>query len=73
MAQPSSLPLGVRSIEWLRSHGAAPLVNDIERWYYTWTAPKPGGPTLKTLPTIPSSGASRAAALLARSATGRHE
>jgi hypothetical protein len=61
MAQPSSLPLGVRSIEWLRSHGAAFAVNDIERWYYEWTAPKPGGPTLKALPTVASSVASRQA------------
>ena len=52
MAQPSSLPLGVRSIEWLRGHGAAWLVDDVERWYYEWTAPKPGGPTLRAIPTI---------------------
>ncbi len=52
MAQPSSLPLGVRSLEWLRSHGAAFLVDDVERWYYEWTAPKPGGPTLTTIPQV---------------------
>lgn len=52
MLQPSSLPLGIRSVEWLRGHGAAWLVNDVERFYYTWRAPKPGGPTLKTLPRV---------------------
>ena len=34
MLQPSSLPLGIRSIEWLRGHGGAWLVNDVERLYY---------------------------------------
>ncbi len=55
MLKPSSLPLGVRSVEWLRANGGAWLVNDVERWYYRWTAPKPGGPTLTTLPTVVSS------------------
>jgi predicted DNA-binding transcriptional regulator AlpA len=50
--QPSSLPLGVRSVEWVRAHGGAWLVNDVERIYYSWTAPKPGGPGLKTLPVV---------------------
>jgi len=52
MAQPSSLPLGVRSVEWVRSHGGAWFVNDVERAYYSWKAPKPGGPALRTLPTV---------------------
>ena len=50
MLKPSSLPLGVRSVEWLRAHHGAWLVNDVERIYYSWTAPKPGGPALRTLP-----------------------
>jgi hypothetical protein len=54
MLQPSSLPLGVRSVEWLRANGAAPIVDQIERWYYEWKAPAPGGPTLKALPTLPA-------------------
>jgi hypothetical protein len=52
MLRPSSLPLGVRSIEWLRANGAAWLVNDVESAYYRWTAPKKGGPQLRVLPTV---------------------
>jgi Phosphodiester glycosidase len=52
MLQPSSLPLGVRSVEWLRANGAAWLVNDFENLYYQWTAPKKGGPPLRTLRTV---------------------
>ncbi|MGZ4358620.1 MAG: hypothetical protein ACXVZW_02440 [Gaiellaceae bacterium] len=52
MMRPSSLPLGVRSVEWMRANGAAWLVNDVENVYYRWTAPKKGGPTLKTLPKV---------------------
>jgi hypothetical protein len=50
--RPSSVPLGVRSVEWLRANGAAWLVNDIERVYYSWTAPKKGGPALRALPSV---------------------
>ena len=52
MLKPSSLPLGVRSVEWVRANGGAWLVNDVERLYYKWKAPKPGGPALKTLPKV---------------------
>jgi hypothetical protein len=61
MLQPSSLPLGVRSVEWLRANGAAWLVNDVERVYYSWTAPKPGGPALRTLPSVGRAAVSRPA------------
>ena len=47
MLQPSSLPLGIRSVEWLRANDGAWLVNDVERVYYSWHAPRPGGPALK--------------------------
>ncbi len=52
MIKPSSLPIGVRSVEWVRAHGGAWLVDDIERVYYRWTAPAKGGPTLRTLPKV---------------------
>ncbi len=52
MMRPSSLPLGIRSVEWLRASGFSWLVNDVERLYYTWTAPKKGGPPLETLPSV---------------------
>ena len=54
--QPSSLPLGVRSVEWLRMNHFNWLVDDVEHVYYSWRAPKRGGPQLKTLPSIGLSG-----------------
>ena len=50
MLQPSSLPLGVRSVEWLRTHHGNWLVDEVEHIYYGWKAPKKGGPQLKSLP-----------------------
>jgi len=50
MLQPSSLPLGVRSVEWLRNHHGNWLVDEVENIYYSWKAPKKGGPQLKSLP-----------------------
>src|SRR5579862_57060 len=52
MLQPSSLPLGVRSVEWLRNNHANWLVDEVEHVYYTWKAPKKGGPQLKRLPVV---------------------
>jgi len=50
--QPSSLPLSVRSVEWLRMHRLNWVVDEAEHVYYTWQAPKKGGPQLKTLPAV---------------------
>ena len=52
MLQPSSLPLGVRSVEWLRTHHGNWLVDEVEHVYYSWKAPKKGGPQLKALPAV---------------------
>jgi phosphodiester glycosidase len=52
MIKPSSLPLSVRTIEWIRANHGAWAVDTIERWWYEWHAPKKGGPQLKTLPTV---------------------
>jgi hypothetical protein len=52
MLQPSSLPLGIRTIEWLRANHAAWLVNRAEGLWYSWQAPSRGGPALSTLPTV---------------------
>jgi hypothetical protein len=41
---------GVRTVEWLRDNGARGLVNDVENFYYSLTAPSKGGPALKALP-----------------------
>lgn len=50
--QPSSLPLGVRSVEWLRMNHFNWLVDEAEHVYYSWRAPKKGGHQLKTLPAV---------------------
>src|SRR5665213_2339723 len=51
--QPSSLPLAVRSVEWVRSHHGSWLVDETEHVYYGWlTAPRTGGPALAKLPPI---------------------
>src|SRR5690349_15278655 len=42
MLKPSSLPLGVRSVEWLRTHHGNWLVDEVEQIYYSWNAPKKG-------------------------------
>ena len=52
MIQPSSLPLGVRSVEWVRNHHGNWLVDEVEHVYYGWKAPKKGGPQLKALPAV---------------------
>jgi Phosphodiester glycosidase len=52
MLQPSSLPLGVRSVEWLRNHHGNWLVDGVEHVYYGWKAPKKGGPQLRSLPAV---------------------
>ncbi len=52
MMQPSSLPLWPRSVEWLRANHGNWIVDEVEHYYYSWKAPAPGGPQLKTLPTV---------------------
>ena len=52
MVQPSSLPLGVRSVEWLRNNHMNWLVDGVEHVYYSWKAPKKGGPQLAALPKV---------------------
>jgi hypothetical protein len=52
MSQASNSSLGIRTVEWLRDHGAAGLVAQIESTYYSLTAPAKGGPTLRALPGV---------------------
>jgi hypothetical protein len=52
MTQPSSLPLWPRTVEWIRQHNGNWLVDEAEHYYYTWKAPKKGGPQLRSLPKI---------------------
>ena len=50
MEAPSNVPFGLRAIEWMRDNGAAWLVSDIERYYYSWSAPSTGGAALQEAP-----------------------
>jgi hypothetical protein len=51
MVKPSSLPLSVRSVEWVRSHHGSWLVDSAEHVYYGWVkAPAKGGRALTALP-----------------------
>jgi hypothetical protein len=50
--EPSSLPLGVRTVEWLRMHHFNWAVDEAEHVYYSWKTPAKGGPQLKTLPAV---------------------
>ena len=62
MAEPSNSSLGIRSVEWLRDHGAAGLVSEVESIYYSLTAPSKGGPTLRALPQVGYEATARARA-----------
>jgi hypothetical protein len=51
--RPSSLPIGVNSVEWLRQHHFNWLIDNAEHYYYGWfKAPHKGGPGLTTLPSV---------------------
>ncbi len=52
VTKPSSSPFGVRTVEWVRANVSSSLVNEIERQYYSWTAPSTGGSTLTALPSV---------------------
>jgi len=54
MLAPTSMPTGVRSVEWVRSHVPFGnwIVDEIEKIYYTSKAPKKGGHQLKALPAV---------------------
>lgn len=62
MAEPSNSSLGIRSVEWLRDHGAAQLVSQVESVYYSLTAPSKGGATLRALPQVGYEASARARA-----------
>ena len=52
MHEPSNSSFGIRTVEWLRDHGAAGLVAQVESFYYGLTAPGKGGATLRALPRV---------------------
>jgi hypothetical protein len=71
MLKPSSLPLGVRSVEWLRSHHGNWLVDEAESIYYRWKTPAKGGPQLKSLPKVGIARAAPSAAMRSSPAGAR--
>ena len=50
VAQPSNSTVFINAVEWLRDNGARGLVNGVENFYYSLTAPAKGGPALHRLP-----------------------
>jgi hypothetical protein len=50
LGQRSDSSVGIRTVEWLTSHGARGIVDRVESIYYSLTAPATGGPALKALP-----------------------
>src|SRR5438105_4501389 len=54
MLEPTSMTLKERSVEWVRHDVPFGnwIVDNIEHVYYTWNAPKKGGPQLKALPAV---------------------
>lgn len=50
--QPRNVSWSIATVEWARSHGANPLVSQVENWYYELNAPSKGGPPLKSLPQV---------------------
>jgi hypothetical protein len=57
MLEPSNSSFSIRSVEWLRDHGAAGIVSKVESIYYSLTAPAKGGPALHALPRVGVGGA----------------
>ena len=52
-SQPSSLPLSVRSVEWVRQHHGNWLVDTAEHVYFGYLkSPQKGGPALTALPAV---------------------
>jgi len=52
LTYPGEAPLDVRTVDWIRENGGAPLVNAVENWWYTRQAP----PTSAPDPTLGSAG-----------------
>lgn len=59
LAAPGQATWQVRTVDWVRDHGGAPLVNTVENWYYSRQAPTDNPPAPANLPQ-PSTAASTA-------------
>jgi hypothetical protein len=44
LTYPGEAPLDVRTVDWIRDNGGAPLVNAVENWWYTRQAPPTSAP-----------------------------
>jgi hypothetical protein len=69
MARPSNSSVPIRSVEWLRDSGGAGLVSDVERVYYSLTAPQKGGAALRQLPSAGVTATATATATASATAT----
>ena len=69
MTKPSNVSFGVRTVEWIRDHGGAGLVSQVESWWYSLHAPSPGGPSLTHLPHV---GIAAISPAVAQARTPRH-
>lgn len=49
LTYPGDASFSVRSVEWVREHGGAPLVDAVENWYYAHQAPSATGAPQDTL------------------------
>lgn len=49
LTYPGDASFSVRSVEWVREHGGAPLVDAVENWYYSHHAPPATGAPQDTL------------------------
>ncbi len=54
LTAPGEAPWQIRSVDWLRDHGGAPLINTIENWYYSRAVPADGIPASSAVPTLQS-------------------
>jgi len=54
LTAPGEAPWQIRSVDWLRDYGGAPLINTIENWYYSRAVPADGIPASSAVPTLQS-------------------
>jgi hypothetical protein len=60
LTYPGSATWQVRTVDWVRSHNGAAVVNAIENWYYTMHRPSSGPPNPASLPQPAGGGAAGA-------------
>lgn len=57
LVAPGQATVSVRTVEWLRDHGAGPLVNTVENWCYARNRPVGTAPDPTSLPSVAGPGA----------------